>query len=110
MKVRDLVEHILHHVNAEADSRDSSQVKGVADRARYIQYMMRGFAADERELSRDAVLAEMSNAASLSAEQVSFKKAITNMRPDDGVRPQLAIQAWVGKAQEKVGTLGVGGG
>jgi hypothetical protein len=101
VKVADLVSHILLHVNAEAATRDSSQVVGMAARAQYVRDTVSGFKTDTRELTKDAILVELSDAASLSALQVSFQKLITNTRADDGVRPQLSIQAWVGKNREK---------
>jgi hypothetical protein len=97
MKVRDLVEHILHHTNAEAAESDSSQVPGVAARAQYVRDTVRGFETDKRELSIDVALKEISDATSLSALQVSFKKSIANLLDAGETRPQLAIQAWVGK-------------
>ncbi len=103
MKVKDLVAHILHHVDAEAAESDLSQVAGVAGRAQYVRDTVAGFKTDTRELTKDAILVELSGAASLSALQVSFQKAMTNTRADDGIRPQLSIQAWVGKAQERRG-------
>lgn len=103
MTVKDLVKHILHHVDAEAATRDSSQVAGVASRAQYVRDTVAGFKTDTRDLSKDAILVELSGAASLSALQVSFQKTITNMRLGGETRPQLAIQTWVGKAQERRG-------
>lgn len=100
MKVEDLVKHIPYHVDAEDATSDSSQVGGVAGRAQYVRDTVSGFKTDTRELSKDAILVELSSAASLSALQASFQRAITNTRADDGIRPQLSIQAWVGKAKE----------
>lgn len=103
MKVQDLVEHILHHVNAEVDSRDFSQAAGVSGRGRYVQKLLREFVADSRDLPTDEALGEISKSASLSPLQASLKRTLTNMQKDDGIRPQLALQAWVGKALEKSG-------
>ncbi len=102
-QVKELVGHILHHVDAEDATRDSSQAAGVADRAQYVRDTVAGFKTDTRELSKDAILAEVSDAASLSASQMSFQNTITNTRADDGIRPQFSIQTWVGKNQEKPG-------
>ncbi len=99
--VKDLVKHILYHVDAEDATRDSSQVAGVAARAQYVRDIVAGFKTDTRELPKDAILAEVSGAASLSALQVSFQNTITNTRADDGIRPQLSIQAWVGKNRDQ---------
>ncbi len=103
MKVKDLVTHILRHVDAEAAESDPSQVAGVAARAQYVRDTVDGFRADTRELSKDAILAEFSGAASLSALQVSFKNSVVNMRDEGATRPQLAIQTWVGKNRERRG-------
>lgn len=103
MQVRDLVGHILHHVNAEAAESDPSQVAGVAARAQYVRDTVAGFETDARDLSLDTILAAISSAASLSALQVSFKNSIANMRAEGETRPQLAIQAWVGKNRESRG-------
>lgn len=99
--VKNLVKHILYHVDAEDATRDGSQAVGVAERAQYVRDTMSGFKTDTRELPKDAILVELSSAASLSALQVSFKNSITNTRADDGIRPQLSIQAWVGKNREQ---------
>ncbi len=103
MKVQDLVTHILLHVDAEAATTDSSQVVGVASRAQYVRDTVNGFKTDTRDLSKDAILAELSGAASLSALQASFQQSIMNMRAEGNTRPQLAIQSWVGENQEQSG-------
>jgi hypothetical protein len=100
VKVEDLVAHILRHVNAEAATSDSSQAAGVAARAQYVRDTVGGFKTDTRELSKDAILAELSGAASLSALQAAFQQVVTNMRSEGETRPQLAVQAWVGKNWE----------
>ncbi len=98
-KVSDLITHILHHVDAEAADSDASQVAGVAARAQYVRDSVATLKTDSRDLNIDKALEEISAATSLSALQVSFKKAIENIR-DDGTRPQLAIQEWVSKKLE----------
>lgn len=98
--VKNLITHILRHVDAEDATRDASQVAGVAARAQYVRDTVGGFKTDTRELSKDDILVELSGAAGLSALQVSFQRAVTTTRADDGIRPQLSIQAWVGKARE----------
>jgi hypothetical protein len=99
--VKDLVKHILHHVDAEDAERDPSQVEGVAARAQYVRDTVDGFKTDARDVAVDKALGEFSTAASLSAVQASFKNSITNMLGEP--RPQLAIQTWVGKAREQRG-------
>ena len=100
---KDIISHILHHVDAEDATRDSSQVAGVARRAQYVRDAVAGLKADTKDVSLDTILASISTAASLSADQVSFKRAIQWQRDEKETRPQLAIQAWVGKAEEKSG-------
>lgn len=101
--VQDLMKHILHHVDAEAAESDSSQVAGVAGRAQYVRNTVAGFKADTRNLPLDVILEALSNAASLSASQAAFKRSVANMRAEGETRPQLAIQAWVGKNREMRG-------
>lgn len=103
MKVEDLVKHILYHTDAEAADSDPSQVAGMAARAQYVRDTVAGFKTDTRDLSLDAALGEISGAAALSVLQVSFQKAVANTRAEGDTRPQLAIQAWVGKKQEQSG-------
>jgi hypothetical protein len=103
VKVKDLVEHILRHVNGEDATRDSSQVAGVAARAQYVRDTVSGFKADTRELSIGAMLVELSGAAGLSVLQVSFQNSVANIRAEGATRPQLPIQTWVGKNWEQRG-------
>ena len=100
MKVKDVIVHILFHVNAESKDSDSSQVAGVAQRSQYVRDNLTSFETDSRELSRESLLEEISTLSKNSTLQTSFKKLLTNIQSDDGIQPQLAIQAWVGKAEE----------
>ncbi len=97
--VKELINHILHHVNAEDATRDPSQIAGVARRAQYVRDAVVGFKTDTRDVSFDTILADISSATALAEDQTSFKKAIQNQR-DDGTRPQLAIHEWVSKKLE----------
>lgn len=103
MEVKDLISHILLHVNGEDATRDSSQVAGVAARAQYVRDTVDGFKTDTRDLSLDMALAEISGASSLSALQLSFKRAVANTRAERDTRPQLAIQTWVAQNRETRG-------
>ncbi len=98
--VKDVIAHILHHVNAEAATSDQSQVAGVSKRAQYVRDSVAALEANTKDVSLDTILADISSAASLTADQTSFKRAIQNQRDSKTTRPQLAIQAWVGKARE----------
>ncbi len=100
--VKDLVAHILRHVNAEAAESDPSQVAGVDKRAQYVRDALRGFALDQRELPLDTALQFVAGGAPTSPEQDSFKRVLGNIR-DEVMRPQSAIQTWVGKNQERPG-------
>ena len=96
---RDLVAHILLHVNAEAADRDPSQTAGVAARAQYLRNAVQAIATDTRKRSRDVILLDISDRAAVGKEQASFQRAIANMLGDS--RPQIAIQHWVGRASER---------
>lgn len=103
MKVRDLVKHVLRHVNAEVATRDPSQVAGIAARAQYVRAAVASFRADVRDLPIDTALGEVSNAAPLSVLRTSFRKSVANMLVVGETRPQLAVQTWVGKNREQRG-------
>ncbi len=102
-RVKEVVGHILHHVDAEAARRDSSQVAGVSERAQYVRDTVAGFRTDTRDLPLDVILEALSNAASLSALRAAFKRAVANMQAEGETRPQLAVQEWVGKNRERRG-------
>ena len=102
-RVRAIIGHILHHVNAEAADSDASQVAGVAGRAQLVRDAVRGLAADNRDLMLRDILQAIRDALPSRAERASFHRALVNMRDEGGTRPQLAIQTWVGKAQERRG-------
>ena len=97
--VKELVTHILHHVNAEAATSDSSQAPGVQGRAQLVHVAVAGLVNDARDLPIDRVLQEIVLATPAIPDTASFQKALTNMMGE--VRPQLAIQAWVGEKQEQ---------
>ena len=99
--VKELVSHILFHVNAEAADSDPSQAPGVPGRAQLVRAAVGGLAADLRDLTVDEVLQEIALAAPALPEAASFQTAIMNMLGQP--RPQLAIQTWVGKNREKRG-------
>ena len=99
--VKELVTHILHHVNAEAATSDSSQAPGVQGRAQLVRAAVADLVDDSRDLSADVVLQEIVLAAPTLPDAASFQKALTNMM--GAPRPQLAIQAWVGTKREQRG-------
>lgn len=97
---KDVIAHILKHVNAEAGDSDPSQVAGVARRAQYVRDAVASFKADTRDLTIDMLLAEISTAASLSADSESFKRTIQNHRDRSGYKPWIPIGEWVSKELE----------
>ncbi|KKN05891.1 hypothetical protein LCGC14_1082850 [marine sediment metagenome] len=96
--VKELVDHILHHTDAEDAERDPSQAPGVAGRAQLVRAAVAGLVDDARDLPVDAILQEVSAAAPALPEAASFGRALTNMVGEP--RPQLRIQTWVGKNDE----------
>lgn len=101
MIVKDLVAHILLHVNAEVASRDFSQTAGFDNRAQHVRDIVKGFKNDLRDLPLGTILTEISNTLSASDLDPAFKRAVANMKT--GARPQLALQEWVGKNREQRG-------
>ena len=98
---RDVVAHILLHVNAEARSSDRSQAPGVAERAQYVRDAVARFSSDKREQSRDKILLDISGEAAVDTKQESFRRAVEDTLGQS--RPHLGIQSWVGKNQERGG-------
>ena len=99
--VKELVAHILHHVNAEAATSDHSQAPGVQGRAQLVHVAVAGLVNDARDVPVGDTLQEIALAAPALPDTASFQTALTNMLDDP--RPQLAIQAWVGTKQEQIG-------
>ncbi len=77
---KDVIAHILKHVDAEASDSDPSQVAGVGRRAQYVRDTLASFKTDTRDLKIDALLVEIDTAASLSADSASFKRTIQKHR------------------------------
>ena len=96
--VKDLVSHVLLHINAEAADSDSSQKAGVQGRAQLVRAALAGLEADNRSMQLGDIVQEISDRIPNRAGRASFRRAIVNMQGDH--RPQLTIQAWVGKARE----------
>ncbi len=96
---RDVVAHILLHVNAEAADRDPSQAPGVAERAQYVRDAVTRLASDTRQRSRDKIMLAISDEAALDSKQDSFRRAVEDTLGQS--RPHLGIQAWVGKGEER---------
>ncbi len=98
---KEVIAHILRHVNAEAADRDPSQAEGVAERAQYVRDAVRNLTDDTKDNPLDTILQAISGDAPGGSKRTSFRRAVTNMAGDS--RPQLAIQAWVGKGEEQRG-------
>ena len=101
MIVKGVIAHILHHVDAEAGDSDPSQKPGVQGRVQLVRAALQGLEADNRSMQLGDIVQEISDAIPNQAGRASFRRAIVNMQDDH--RPQLAIQAWVGKNQEQRG-------
>lgn len=99
MIVSETVEHILHHVTAEASSVDKSQADGVQDRADYVLDAIDIFTDDERDIGKNTWLREFALAGKPGRLRGSFRRML--MKSEDDKRPHLAIQAWVGQAVER---------
>ncbi len=97
-KARDVIAHILLHVDAEAATTDRSQAAGMAARAQYARDALQALAQDTRSRSRDEIMMDVSRAAALDAKQASFQRAIHNLLGDS--RPEHGVQHWVGRASE----------
>ncbi len=95
---RDVVAHILLHVNAEARDSDRSQAPGVAERAQYVRDAVTRLSTDTRQRSRDKIMLAISDEAALDSKQASFRRAVDSTLGES--RPHLGIQEWVGKGQE----------
>lgn len=101
MVVKDLVAHILLHVNAEVVERDFSQTAGYDNRAQHVRDMVEGFKNDARDLPLGTIITELANTPSLSALDPAFKRTVASMKGE--ARPQLVLQEWVGKMREQRG-------
>ena len=101
--VRQVIRHILEHVDAEAADSDASQVDGVDRRAQLVRDAVRGLVADDRDITLRNLLQAIYDAIPSRTGRDSFRRAMVNMRNAGTTRPQLAIQAWVGKAKESRG-------
>lgn len=89
MAVRDVVTHILLHVNAEAAASDESQVGNVSQKAQRIRDAVAGLDSDVRELSE----AEIRD---LIAERVP-RNTQAAIRALEAYALHLSIQEWVAR-------------
>ena len=99
--VKELVTHILLHVNAAAGDSDPSQVAGVTERAQYVRDAVQNLVDDSRDTPLDTILQTISDDASGDTKQAAFRRMIVNTLGDP--RPQLTIQTWVGQGLEDRG-------
>lgn len=95
--VKDVVEHILFHVDAEASDTDPSQVSGVSQRAKAVRDAVATLKADNRNLALGDLLLEIRGLVRNGSRKASLQRALGNIEQ----RPQLAIQTWVGKNRER---------
>ena len=99
---KDLVAHILRHVNAEAADSDPSQVAGVAGRAQYVRDAVRNLAADTKDNPLDTILQSISDDAPGGAKRASFRRAMANMRDSGERAPWIAVHEWVARGRESL--------
>ena len=98
--VKEVITHILLHVDAESKDVDESQVAGVEKRAQYVRDVLSGLTEDTSQKELSEILQLISKASSTDTKQESFKKTLDFILTDAGVKPQSAIQTWVGKGLE----------
>ena len=98
--IKDTIEHILHHVDAEAATSDPSQAPGVQGRATLVRLSVDTLKSDNRNIPVNNILSEIHGLVPGHKYRASFRRAITNIRDKNVPRPRLAIQTWVGKNRE----------
>lgn len=108
--IASLTTHILRHAQAEQASNDLSQIVGKDDRAVYAINVFKPYLKDKRDVDVYKFLKEVAGVASISISPSplcdSFLRLLVNIdlrdeKEYDEKRPQLAIQAWIGKDQEQ---------
>ncbi len=99
--VRDVIAHILFHINAESSDSDESQVAGVDRRAQFVRSALQDLIDDDRDISPGQILQEIHNLAPGGRERAAFRRTIRNINIED-ISPQLAIQEWVARASESI--------
>ena len=95
-EVSRVITHILHHVDAEAATSDPSQVAGVAKRAQMVRDAVESLKTDSRDLTLADLLIAIGDLVPGGSDKASLRRTLDNIEQ----RPQLAIQAWVGKNVE----------
>lgn len=98
--IKEVVEHILHHVEAEAAESDPSQTPGVAGRARLVRNALKTLENDNRDLPVNTIMLEIHDKAPVDPDRASFRNNIMNIINRDIPRPRLAIQEWVSKKED----------
>lgn len=99
--IREIVEHVLFHVNAEAASSDDSQASGVSTRAQFVRDAVASLIADNRNISRGRILQELRALAPGGPSRNSFRRTLAHSISVDDDNLQLTIQAWVGQNVER---------
>ena len=98
--IKEVIEHILHHVDAEAAKSDPSQTPGVAGRAQLVRNALETLENDNRNVPINAIMLEVHDKTPSSPDRVSFRNTIMNIINSDIPRPRLAIQEWVSKKED----------
>ena len=96
-EVKEVITHILFHVDAEASTSDPSQVAGVAKRAQMVRDAVATLKTDSRDLTLADLLSAIDGLVPGGSDKASLRRTLSNIEQ----RPQLAIQAWVGKGVEQ---------
>ena len=99
--VSEVVTHVLEHVLAESSSTDESQADGMEARSDYAVDAIDIFLDDARELDKELLLRELALSGKPGRLRGSWRRLLKNAETD--TRPRLAIQNWVGKAEEERG-------
>ncbi len=98
--VKDLVDHILHHVVAEDAERDPSQVAGVGERAQFARDTLVSLAQDDSDRPLGDIVSDIALAAPGGPLRASFRRAIANMVASGERTPWLATMEWVARRWE----------
>jgi hypothetical protein len=96
--VKDVIAHILLHVDAEASDSDPSQAPGVQERAKLVRDAVATLKDDARDLTLANTILAIRGDVPGDSRKASLLRALDNI--GDGTRPQLALRAWVGQNNE----------
>ena len=98
--VKEIITHILYHVNAESRESDPSQVGDVQGRAAYVRSVLQRYESDARKLEKYDLLREVSRDAAANPQRDSFRRLLSNLEVNDNTSPRAALQEWVATGEE----------